>query len=170
MSQNQSPNSHRPKLDWRNFTSGGGCNENLLMTLNGMGDLTITGTNYFTSDKRLKTNIKPFENSTLEKIMQLKPSIYSKHTSGFDASGNIVFNQNDNSINDFGFIAQDVYTIFPELVYKPKNDTKELWAVDYSRLSVMLTKAMQEQQQVIKLQEERIQKLEKALITILEKK
>ena len=162
--------------NWRNFTSGGGCNENLLMTLNGLGNLTITGTNYFTSDRRLKTNIKAFENSTLEKIMQLQPSTYSKHTSGFDASGNIVF-KNDQPISDFGFIAQDVYTVFPELVYKPKNDAKELWAVDYSRLSVILTQGMQEQQKVIKSQEEkiqsqeeRIQKLEKTLTILLEKK
>ena len=162
--------------NWRNFTSGGGCNENLLMTLNGLGNLTITGTNYFTSDRRLKTNIKAFENSTLEKIMQLQPSTYLKHTSGFDASGNIVF-KNDQPISDFGFIAQDVYTVFPELVYKPKNEAKELWAVDYSRLSVILTEGMQEQQKVIKSQEEkiqsqeeRIQKLEKTLTILLEKK
>ena len=162
--------------NWRNFTAGGGCNENLLMTLNGMGDLTITGTNYFTSDRRLKTNIKSFENSTLEKIMQLQPSTYSKNTSGFDASGNIVF-KNENVKNDFGFIAQDVYSIFPELVYKPKNESKELWAVDYSRLSVILTKGMQEQQKLIKTQEEKIQsqearieKLEKTLTILLEKK
>lgn len=162
--------------NWRNFTSGGGCNENLLMTLNGAGDLTITGTNYFTSDRRLKTNIKVFENSILDKIMQLQPSTYSKHTSGFDASGNIVF-KNDHVINDFGFIAQDVYSIFPELVYKPKNESKELWAVDYSRLSVILTKGMQEQQKVIQSQEEKIQmqearieKLEKALTILLENK
>ncbi len=149
-------------FNWRNFNSvAGACNENSLMTLNGLGNLTISGTNYFTSDRRLKTDVKSFENSTLDKMMKLQPSVYQKHSSGIDASGNIVVHQTDEPINDFGFIAQDVYTVFPELVYKPKNETKELWAVDYARLSVMLTKAMQEQQQVIQSQEERIQKLEK---------
>ncbi len=165
-------------FNWRNFNSvAGACNENSLMALNGLGNLTISGTNYFTSDRRLKTDVKSFENSTLDKMMKLQPSVYQKHSSGIDASGNIVVHQTDEPIDDFGFIAQDVYTVFPELVYKPKNETKELWAVDYARLSVMLTKAMQEQQQVIQSQEEhiqsqeeRIQKLEKALTELLEKK
>ncbi|MBS1634806.1 MAG: tail fiber domain-containing protein [Bacteroidetes bacterium] len=158
-------------FNWRNFNFVAGSSvENLLMTLNGQGNLTIAGTNYFTSDQRLKTDVKPFENNILQKLMQLQPSTYTKHASTYDASGNIVVNQAGPSIQDFGFIAQDVYKIFPELVYRPKNESKELWSVDYARLSVMLTKALQEQQKVIESQEERIQKLENALNSLLESK
>lgn len=158
-------------FNWRNYNSvAGACSENSLMTLNGLGNLTISGTNYLTSDARLKTNIRPFANSTLERVMKLQPSTYLKNTSGFDLNGNIVFNQGGTVINDFGFIAQEIYTVFPELVHKPENENKELWSVDYARLSVILTKAMQEQQLMIQTQEERIQKLEKALLLLLEKK
>jgi len=158
-------------FNWRNFNFVAGSSvENSLMTLNGLGNLTISGTNYFTSDRRLKTDVKGFENSTLEKVMQLKPSTYLKHTSGFDNAGNIIINESNAPISDFGFIAQDVYTVFPELVHKPANETKELWSVDYARLSVILTKAVQEQQQVIESQEARIKKLEDALNALLEKK
>lgn len=158
-------------FNWRNFNFvAGNSVENSLMTLNGLGNLTISGTNYFTSDKRLKTDVKAFENNILSKIMKLQPSTYQKHSSTIDGSGNIVVNYGDTPISDFGFIAQEVYSVFPELVSKPKNESKELWSVDYARLSVMLTKAVQEQQQVIQSQEERIQKLEKALTELLEKK
>jgi hypothetical protein len=158
-------------FNWRNFNLvAGNSVENSLMLLNGLGNLTISGTNYFTSDRRLKTSVKAFENNVLAKVMKLQPSTYQKHSSGFDAAGNLVIQAGDEPINDFGFIAQDVYDVFPELVSKPKNETKELWSVDYARLSVMLTKALQEQQQVIESQEQRIQKLEKALEALLEKK
>jgi len=158
-------------FNWRNFNLvAGNSVENSLMVLNGLGNLTISGTNYFTSDRRLKTGVKAFDNNVLEKVMKLKPSTYEKHSSGFDAGGNLVIHAADEAVSDFGFIAQEVYEVFPELVSKPKNESKELWAVDYARLSVMLTKAIQEQQQVIESQEERIQKLEKALAELLEKK
>ena len=158
-------------FNWRNFNLvSGNSVENSLMVLNGLGNLTISGTNYFTSDRRLKTGVRAFEDNILAKVMRLQPSTYQKHSSGFDASGNLIIHAGDEPVNDFGFIAQDVYEVFPELVSKPKNESKELWAVDYARLSVMLTKAVQEQQHVIESQEQRIQKLEKALAELLEKK
>ena len=158
-------------FNWRNYNLvAGNSVENSLMVLNGLGNLTISGTNYFTSDRRLKTGVKAFENNVLAKVMKLQPSTYEKHSSGFDAGGNLIIHAGDEPVSDFGFIAQEVYEVFPELVSKPKNERKELWAVDYARLSVMLTKAMQEQQQVIESQEQRIQKLEKALAELVEKK
>ena len=136
--------------------------DQMLMNLNGLGDLTITGTNYFSSDKRLKTQIKPIENLMIDKIMKLKPSRYFKTASAYNADGTLLFYpQNENSVNDFGFIAQEVYDVLPELVSKPKNESKELWAVDYSRLSVILTKAMQEQQLQIEELKKEIELLKK---------
>jgi hypothetical protein len=125
-------------FDWRRYDNAGA--EQLLMSLNGLGNLTITGTNYFTSDRRLKYEIKPIGNNILERA-----------NSSLE-NGAIKLNTIDqNSISDFGFIAQDVYEIFPELVSKPNDESKELWAVDYARLSVMLTKAIQEQQEIIEV-------------------
>jgi hypothetical protein len=134
-------------FDWRRFNQTG--NEQLLMTLNGIGNLTISGTNYFTSDKRLKSDIKDFDMDVLDKVLQLKPSTYSKTNSALNNGEHVFYGAGENSVADFGFIAQEVFEIFPELVYKPADESKELWAVDYARLSVFLTKAIQQQQEEI---------------------
>jgi hypothetical protein len=134
-------------FNWRRYNQLG--NEQLLMTLNGLGNLTIAGTTYFTSDKRIKSQLKPFENNVLDKILKLEPSFYNKTNSALTNGEHVFFSDNENAIADFGFLAQDVYEIFPELVFKPTDEAKELWAVDYARLSVMLTKAIQEQQVII---------------------
>ncbi len=137
-------------FNWRNFrNNAGACAEQLLMTLSGAGNLTIAGTNYLTSDVRLKNNIENMNINALDKVMQLVPKTYYKVNATLE-QGNHVFNYDkEYAIEDFGFIAQEVYEVFPELVYKPKDETKELWAVDYARLSVFLTKAIQQQQQTI---------------------
>jgi len=56
-----------------------------------------------------------------------------------------------------------VYKIFPGVVHKPENETNELWAIDYSKLTVLLTKAMQEQQQQIVTLEAEIESLKQQL-------
>ncbi len=135
-------------FNWRRYDNSG--NEQLLMTLNGLGNLTITGTTFSPSDRRLKTNDKEIGNNILEKILLLEPKKYIKTNSGIDEAGNIKFySDNEYGFEDFGFIAQDLYQVFPELVSKPVDENKDLWAVDYARLSVFLTKAIQEQQKVI---------------------
>jgi hypothetical protein len=137
-------------FNWRNFrNNGGACAEQLLMTLTGAGNLTIAGTNYLTSDARLKSNIATINDEILSKVMQLVPSTYIKVNATLEQGNHIFSSETENAINDFGFIAQEVYKVFPELVYKPKDENKELWAVDYARLSVFLTKAIQEQQKTI---------------------
>jgi len=70
---------------------------------------------------------------------------------------------------EIGFIAQDLYKIIPEMVYKPKDETKELWAVDYSKLVPVLVKAIQEQEQKIEAQQKIIEKLLKQNAEILNK-
>jgi hypothetical protein len=135
--------------NWRRFNQLG--NEQNLMWLDGNGNLTISGTNFLTSDKRLKTNIQPMEIGILSRVMQLQPSRYTKTNSGLNQGQHVFYDNGENSIDDFGFIAQEVAKVFPELVQKPKDETKTLWAVDYARLSVFLTKAMQEQQSEIEL-------------------
>lgn len=134
-------------FNWRRYDQTG--NEELLMTLNGTGNLTISGANYNTSDKRLKSNIRPLENQILEKILKLQPYTYSKTNSALNEGNHMFYSESDASLEDFGFLAQEVYEIFPELVYKPEDENKELWAVDYARLSVMLAKALQEQQAIV---------------------
>jgi hypothetical protein len=55
---------------------------------------------------------------------------------------------NEPDFQSFGFIAQDMANVLPEIVYKP-NDPDSYWAIDYSKITPVLVKAVQEQQQQI---------------------
>ena len=76
-----------------------------------------------TSDIRLKTNIKPFEN-TLEKIVQIN---------------GVSFNWIENNAKSGGIIAQDVEKVFPELVSQT-----EIKTVNYNGLIGVLIEAIKE--------------------------
>jgi hypothetical protein len=98
---------------------------------------TITSTSdiiaYYSSDKRLKDNIKNIENS-IDKIKKLN---------------GISFNWNDKQDiyeigkKDYGVIAQDVENILPELVETRSNGYK---AVKYEKLISLLIEGIKEQQ------------------------
>ena len=64
----------------------------------------------------------------------------------FDKEGNIVAKGELTDIRNIGFIAQDLYKHFPLAVYKPEDESKDVWSISYGNLSVILTKAIQEQQ------------------------
>jgi len=108
------------------------------------------------SDERLKTNIKPMT-SMLEKINQLKPSTYE-------------FKNALNKQEYTGLIAQDVLKVFPSLVSHVTGDRGDYYSLNYSGLGVIAIKGIQELQQTINAQqqkitilEDRITKLESAL-------
>jgi hypothetical protein len=112
-----------------------------------------------TSDKRLKKDVQ--ENPYgIETIMQLKALKYKKLIVDSFANGEMVFNKSI-QIDEVGFFAQDVYNIIPEVVLKPKDETKETWAIDYSKIVPILTQAIQDQQEIIdNMKEEHQQKIE----------
>lgn len=47
-------------------------------------------------------------------------------------------------MHTIGFIAQELEKIIPEAVNKPKDDSKELWSVDYNKIVPILVNAMKE--------------------------
>jgi hypothetical protein len=109
------------------------------------------------SDGRLKDQRKniPYGLST---VLQLRPLQYQHHNSTTDESGLLLI---DNSSSlDIGFVAQDLISLVPEAVYAPSDESKDLWAVDYTRLVPVLTKAIQEQQVTIKSLEEKYEAIE----------
>lgn len=53
------------------------------------------------------------------------------------------------SKNTIGFLAQELYKVIPEAVYKPRDESKDLWSVDYQKIIPVLVKAIQEQQKQI---------------------
>ena len=107
------------------------------------------------SDKRIKTDIQPIFNA-IDKVNLLNPVYYQKHDSYVENDFlNIDY---DSSVKSLGFIAQEVYNVIPEAVNT--GTTNELWAMDYTKIIPILTKAIQEQNALIKALEQRILILE----------
>lgn len=102
----------------------------------------VTAVAYFHhSDKTLKTNIKPLENS-LERILGIE---------------GVSFNWREGGEESIGFVAQDVEKKFPELV--TTDQQTGLKSVNYSGFIAVLIQAMQEQQKQIDRQETLIEQL-----------
>lgn len=100
---------------------------------------TISADGYTTtSDSRLKTNIEAIDNG-LSTVLQLQPYHYEKK-SGISAS--------THETKEFGFLAQDIQTILPELV-KEGSDADKTLSVNYVAIIPILTSAIKEQQQMI---------------------
>jgi len=118
------------------------------------GDVGITGSLFFGSDKKLKTNIK-LMNGSLEKIMKLKPSNYFFNNS---KESNLL--GLDKSKEQSGFIAQELEKVFPTLVSEKtapvltKNSSSPVEIVNYKAVNYVglipyMIAATQEQQATI---------------------
>jgi hypothetical protein len=113
-----------------------------------IGTITSNGTTGVlyntTSDQRLKENIQNADSaSSLIDSLQVRQ---------FDWKA-------DGSHQRYGFIAQELATVYPEAVHQPI-DTEQMMAVDYSKLVPTLVKAIQEQQTIIESLTTRITALE----------
>jgi len=100
-------------------------------------DMSNTATSFPTSsDLRLKKNIQNSE-SALDKVNNIRIVSHDWKI--------------DDSHVEYGVIAQELESIAPQAVKKGDDgeEVVETWAVDYSKLVPMLTKAIQEQQAII---------------------
>ena len=83
------------------------------------------------SDQRLKTEVNKDLNAT-DIINRMKPKTY-------------FFNNNENKKESFGFFAQELNEVFPQAVSPGGEDPEtEPWAIDYSNLTPLLAKSIQE--------------------------
>ncbi len=91
---------------------------------------------YVPSDRRLKTDIEAISTGILSKMMQLKPVSYRYMAEAADAK------------HSLGFLAQDVQSVFPELVGQStdRNGKKGYLSINYGGFGVLAVKAIQEQQ------------------------
>ena len=106
------------------------------------------------SDKRLKTNIQTTAKG-LADLMQLQVKDY-------------VY-KDDPEKPQTGFIAQEVYEIFPNAVSVGGDDAKtDPWMMNYGNLTPLLVKAVQDQQQLISDQQAQITALQEQNRNILE--
>ena len=98
-----------------------------------------------TSDRRLKQNIRPTHFS-IEDLMKIQVRDY-------------VFTD-DPTDPQTGFIAQELYEVYPEPVTVGGKDAKtEPWNVEYGKLTPLLVKAIQDQQAIIDAQKSEIEML-----------
>jgi len=93
------------------------------------------------SDGRLKTNRSELDYG-LNVVKQLQPLKYFHKASTKDENGAYVPLEEGNQ--DIGFIAQDVLSLIPEIVGVPENDETDLYSLDYTKLTPVLVKAIQE--------------------------
>ena len=96
------------------------------------------------SSRRWKHNIKNLDNA-LSIIQQLQGVTYT-------------WNEDHGGHDDFGFIAEEVNKILPEIA--PKNAEGEVDGVEYGQLTPYLVEAIKEQQTIIEQQQQKIQELE----------
>ncbi len=106
------------------------------------------------SDRRLKNNIvnTHFGINDLMKI-QVRDYVYKA-----DAGKTLTT----------GFIAQELYDIFPNAVTKPAK-AEDMWSVDYGKVTPLLVKAIQEQQATIEAQQKQIDELKKMVEGLMKK-
>jgi Chaperone of endosialidase len=105
------------------------------------------GTFQFTSDRRLKDNILTMNENALSRVMQLKPVSYK-----YKNIPNTIFTGSD--VVTEGFIADELQDVIPSAVNGDKNAlTKEgkiqPQTINMAPIVSVLTKAIQEQQQII---------------------
>ena len=121
-------------------------------SLDASGNFAITGS-YSSSDRTLKENIVTLP-SQLETVKKLNPVSFDWKEKAEDGS----------TKSSIGFIAQEIETLYPDLVNTPVADpdmsnttTKSL---NYAVMTAILTKAIQEQQTIIDDLKSRIETLE----------
>lgn len=116
------------------------------------GSALASGGSWVPSDENLKSGIRNTGNS-LEKIMQLEPKMYEYKSKEFSFL-------NLPKGNQYGFLAQDLKKVVPELVKESKiqnTDSEsveeyDLHTVNYDGLIPILTGAIKEQQEIIEQQ------------------
>ncbi len=122
------------------------------LMLDDQGEMTIAGTLTENSDRRLKEEITPMGEGTLEALSELRPVRYEFKNQQTYPSG-----------EQIGLIAQDVQEEFPSLVSKGSGG---MLSLAYPKLTAVLLKGLQEQQSTIEEQNRRIDRLEKRLAAL----
>ena len=112
---------------------------------------STSGVSYLTtSDQRLKENIRDTRYS-INDLMKIEVKDYNYK---IDSSKTV----------ENGFIAQQLHPIYPTAVTVGGDDaTQNPWTVDYGRMTPLLVKAIQDQQQQIEAQKTEIQLLKTTL-------
>jgi hypothetical protein len=142
------------------LANAGAGDDGKVLTVQGDGSVAWEaipgGRNSSSSDMRFKKNISTVSGA-LEKLSKLNPVNYDWRKDEFK-------NKGFNDKKQWGFIAQEVEKVMPELVGADKDDYLTL---NYTGFVPLLTKAMQEQQTEIENQQKEIDELKAQLELIM---
>ncbi len=141
------------------------------------GDINTSGVYRTSSDARLKTNIKPLANC-MTNLIKLNGKSYNKTLpkQSYDLSlakgdsvkyNTILADMNKKpevSSTQFGLIAQDVQTIFPDLV---KQDASGYLSIDYMGLIPVIIEALKEQKSTIDTQSLKIKAQDSLIVSAI---
>ena len=115
-------------------------------------DMHLMHSPYISSDARLKENIQPIE-SALDKLMLVNGKSFN-YINDFGDDFKITPLRERNSRPTYGFIAQEMKEVLPEIVSEP-DSLNEYYSVDYIAMIPLLVEAIKEQQnQIAELQEQ----------------
>jgi hypothetical protein len=106
------------------------------------------------SDLRRKENVRSMEGS-VNKVIKLRGVLFDRkpeNIMSIDLRSKIddpdyILKQTEESKNLYGFIAQEVLEVLPEIVHH--DDSTDYYSVDYLQLIPLLTEAIKEQQTII---------------------
>ena len=136
-------NSNASEITYNSSITTTGTNVHIAGKLDVSGNITSGGDITSTSDASVKTNVSTIDNS-LDKISQLR---------------GVYFNRNDLEDKDkihIGLIAQEVETVFPEVI----NNEGSLKSVAYGNLVAPLIEAIKDLRHTVSGLEARIKELE----------
>ena len=123
---------------WTSFIfQDGSANVNGTITHDSNADTTAYNTS---SDARLKTNLTDF--NALRLVAAMSPHEYERLSNP--------------GVKEYGFVAQELYKVFPQAVSPGGEDPKSApWCIDYGKLTGVLCKAIQElQHEITQLKEQ----------------
>jgi len=125
----------------------------------GVGQAVAQAWNTY-SDARIKSKITPIRGA-LSILDSLKPVYFFQHNSSLSPEGKLLIF--DEGSYTYGFIAQELYKVIPEIVTKPEDASEELWTIDYTKLIPILTAAVQELKKQVEIQQQQIESLQRKI-------
>ncbi|MCL2328415.1 MAG: tail fiber domain-containing protein [Bacteroidetes bacterium] len=123
------------------------------------GTIRVVSTLY-SSDERLKSNIKDLENEA-EKLYKLQGKSYTKTTvPSFETENGAVREKRDTTqFFEYGYLAQELKEVFPELV---SQDSAGYYSVNYVALIPVIIEALKDQQKTIATLQQKLEGKETA--------
>ena len=125
-------------------------------------NVDVIGYFYSPSDSRFKKNIQPL-NNTLSGLLRLSGISYQLNKETPVGTNNIKINKKENARTHFGFLAQEVKEVYPELV---RTDSAGYMYVDYIGMIPLIVNSLNEIQAKVDSQETVITELQKDLAAL----